>query len=545
MKKSIKKLFAFVLCLCIAFSCASVAFAADTQSEKCPIVFIPGFGQSETKVYDENGEYLGNVASFDLPGLNDVSGIIKQLLSPVVLSSITRSDKALSETVSSIMYDLFKPFALNDDGSYVYNRVVRRFNVPYSQLSEDDKTYVYNRVSLNSLEGYDDVRYFYTYDSFGSIKTAADGLHDYIHNVVLAQTGAEKIDLIPISQGGTVFIEYLDLYPEDAKYIRKVINMIPAFDGSEIVGDIVCDNVTIYDIDKLHEELLPALIGENDTAYMISCALRLALSSETLEKVLRCALDTAKDILITKSSMMWALCPADDYAAAKNTLLSDEKYSAVRAETERYDRARTAFPENLKKLMESGVTVHTIACYDEKYIVGDLFESADHNSDGLLCVSSPSLGATTSKLGETLGSDYVSPKTYCSNASHNHLSPDGMIDASTGCFPENTWYFKGVAHENVNHREDIKDFAARLITDDSITDVHSCPGYTQFIDPTELIASKVENNDGTVSYYDADGNYMYQEKISDDTDSSFSFWKIPYKMFNICFRILHKLGLSV
>lgn len=543
--KNMKRIIAVVLCFVLAFSCSAVAFAAEADSEKYPVVFIPGFGQSETKVYDENGEYLGDVASFDLPELENISSIVKKLLSPLVLSAISRGDKELSKAVSDVMYDIFKPYALNDDGSSVYKREVRRFNAAYSELSQEDKDYIDGKVSLNRLDkAYDEIRYFYTYDSFGSIETAARELHEYIHNVVLAQTSADKIDIIPISQGGTVFAHYLDLYPEDWKYIRKVVNMIPAFDGSEIVGDIMTDAVTIYDIDALHEELLPVLLGEEETAYIISIVLRLALSTKTTEKVLRTALDCARDILVTKSSSMWALCPSDDYETAKNTYFGDGKYSEVYSETERYAQSRRNLPSNLSALMESGVIVHTIAFYDGKYIVGDLFESVENNCDGLLSVSSSTLGATAAKRGQTLGENYVSPHTYCNDETHNHISPDLVIDASTGYLPENTWYFKGAEHEKANRREDVKDFATQLIINDSITDIYSYPGFSQFVDPEERVAAVEISDDGIISYYDAEGKFMYSEKKPQEKEDTFTFWKVPYFMLNTCFRILHSLGLD-
>lgn len=542
--KIIKKTLALVLSLIIICSLSSVCFAANGEQSLYPVLFIPGFGQSETKVYSEGGEYLGDVASFDLPGLNDVSSIVKEVITPVLLSSLTRKDVNLSQAVVDAMDDIFKPFSLNDDGSYVYKRVIRRFNKPYSELSKEDQAYIYSKISLNGLDkAYDDVRYYYTYDSFGSIETAAKELHEYIHEVILAQTNADKIDIVPISQGGTVFAMYLDMYPEDYKYIRKVVNMIPAFDGSEIVGDIMTDDVTIYDIDELHESILPSLLGENDTTYLISIALRLALSTDTLQEVLKAALNYAKSQLVVKSSAMWALCPSDDYEKVKEEYLSDAKYSTVYAETERYALARRNLVQNIETLMANGTVVHTLAFYNQKYLISDLIGSSKNNCDGLLAVSSPSLGATAAPLGNVLGSDYLT-NAVCTNQNHNHISPDQTVDASTGAFPENTWYIKNASHIAANSREDVKNFAAKLITDDTVTDIYSYEGYSQFIDFEDYIASS-KVVDGYNYYYDKDGNYMYKEKTESSTESGFSFWKIPYTLFNICFRILHSKGFGV
>lgn len=540
MKKSLKALLSLTLSLVLVLSFTAFSFAAH-ESSKTPVILIPGFGQSETKVYDENGEYLGDISSFELPGL-DVKKIVSSLAPSLASSAITRTDAGLSKKAQSVMRDIFKPFALNDDGSPVYNKVVRRFDKPYSELSYEEKSIVYSHVSLDGLLSYDDVRYYYTYDSFGSIKAAADGLHEYLHNVVLAQTGASKVNIVPISQGGTVLIQYLASYPEDYKYIKKIINMIPAFDGSQIVGDVMLDNVRIYDIERLHREILPYLL-DGDTAYQVSLALRFALSSKAQQQVLHAALDAAREMLVQKSTMMWALCPAESYEKAKDIWLSDERFSAVREEADAYDAARKALPATLRSLMESGVYVHIVASYDVGYFMAPLFGCYEDDADDLLSPSSPALGTTSAPFGKTLGENYVSPHTYCSNPAHNHISPDNKLDASTGQLPENTWYFKGVSHMSMNSREDIKDFTSELIMDDAITDIYSYPGYTQFTDPRDRVASsELSYNGKHILNYDENGNYLFYDKVEEPKDEKTSIWKLLYTATNFFFSFFSRLG---
>ncbi len=540
MKKSLKALLSLALSLVLVLSFTAFSFAAH-ESSKTPVILIPGFGQSETRVYDENGEYLGDISSFELPGL-DVKKIVSSLAPSLASSAITRTDAGLSKKAQSVMRDIFKPFALNDDGSPVYNKVVRRFDKPYSELSYEEKSIVYSHVSLDGLWSYDDVRYYYTYDSFGSIKAAADGLHEYLHNVVLAQTGASKVNIVPISQGGTILIQYLASYPEDYKYIKKIVNMIPAFDGSQIVGDVMLDNVRIYDIERLHREILPYLL-DGDTAYQVSLALRFALSSKAQQEVLHAALDAAREMLVQKSTMMWALCPAESYEKAKDIWLSDKRFSAVRAEADAYDAARKALPATLRSLMESGVYVHIVASYDVGYFMAPLFGCYEDDADDLLSPSSPALGTTSAPFGKTLGENYVSPHTYCSNPAHNHISPDNKLDASTGQFPENTWYFKGVSHMSMNSREDVKDFTSELIMDDAITDIYSYPGYTQFTDPRDRVASsELSYNGKHILNYDENGNYLFYDKVEEPKDEKTSIWKLLYTATNFFFSFFSKLG---
>ncbi len=546
MKNVLKKALSVFLALCVVFSLSAVCFAAH-EKEKTPVILIPGFGQSETKVYDDNGNYLGDISTFSLAGLETktlVKNVIKDLLVPLSASAITRSDAKLSEAVKKFMHELFKPFELNDDGTPVCNKKVHRFEKPYAELSKEEQQIIYSNVSLDSLSSYDSVRYYYTYDTFGSVKDAADGLHDYLHNIVLAQTKAQKVNLVPISQGGAVLVQYLASYPEDYKYIKKIVNMIPAFDGSQIVGDILLDNVRIYDIERVHKEILPAIL-DGDLGYELSLALRLALSSKTQEKVLKAALEEARDMLAKKSSMMWALCPAGSYEKARDLLLSDEKYAAVRAETEAFSAARKAFPQTLKKLMESGVDIHIIASYNMGYFMAPLFDCHKADADNLLAPSSATIGATAAPFGETLGENYVSPNTYCADKTHNHISPDNKIDASTGLLPENTWYFKSVSHMGMNGREDVKNFAGELIMDEDVKDIYTFPGHSQFTDPRDNIASSVTSSNGTrVSHYDKDGNYLFSESVKTDDGNKLSFWKILHTAVNALFSVFSKLSIK-
>lgn len=540
MKKSLKALLSLVLSLVLVLSFTAFSFAAH-ESAKTPVILIPGFCQSETKVYDENGEYLGDISSFDLSKL-DINKIVSSLATSIASSAITGSDAELSKKAQNIMRESFKPFSLNDDGSPVYNRVVRRFDKPYSRLSYEEKSIVYSHVQLDGLRSYDDVRYYYTYDSFGSIKAAADGLHEYLHNVVLAQTGASKVNIVPISQGGTVLIQYLASYPEDYKYIKKIVNMIPAFDGSQLVGDVMLDNVRIYDIERLHSEILPYLL-DGDTAYKVSLALRCTLPSKTQQQILHVLLDAVREMLVQKSTMMWALCPAESYEKAKDIWLSDERFSAVRAEADAYDAARKALPATLRSLMESGVYVHIVASYDVGYYLAPLFGCYEDDADDLLSPSSPALGTISAPFGKTLGENYVSPHTYCDNPAHNHISPDNKLDASTGQLPENTWYFKGVSHMGMNGREDVKNFTVKLVVDDAITDIYSYPGYTQFTDPRDRVASSKLSNDGTrIWNYDENGNYLFSDKVEEPKDEETSIWKMLYTATNLLFSLFSRLG---
>jgi hypothetical protein len=66
--------------------------------------------------------------------------------------------------------------------------------------------------------------------------------------------------------------------------------------------------------------------------------------------------------------------------------------------------------------------------------------------DSLVTVPVSSFGATCVNYGEQLPADYVQQRY----TEYNFMCPEWNIDASTGVFPFNTWYIKGLGHSKKN-----------------------------------------------------------------------------------------------
>lgn len=534
MKKTFKAVLSLALCLCIVLSCTAVCFAAQ-KKDLTPIIIIPGFGQSETIVYDENGNVLGDISEFTLEALK-TNELFKNLTDPKKLSSLIKSTPNLGQYLADVLFDMFKAFRRNADGTAIYKTEVRQFNKPYSEYTDEEREEVDKHINIKGVEEYDGIRYYFTYDTFGSFEESAESFHKFLNDVVLKQTGADKVNIVPVSQGGALFAGYLDLYKEDYKHIKKVVSMAPAYDGSVIVGDVLNDRIKIYDADYLDDTALPLLFGDlfggKAKGYAVSAVLRTLLSNKQQTEIIKKALRAVVESLALNNTMMWALCPNEDYESAKELLLADDAHASLRAETDRYFKARENLSYNLKTLMANGTVVHSICCYDVGCYLSYLFENGEKNADDLLAPSSSSLGATCADTGKTLGSDYVSPHTYCNDPAHNHISPDNVIDASTSVLPENTWYFKNVSHMALNNRHDVKGFAAELIKNDSITDVHSFPGQSQFVQLPEYTAVNGEN--GFIYYYDSNGSLAYSEKAKEqESNLNIVMSKLFYQFVNL------------
>jgi pimeloyl-ACP methyl ester carboxylesterase len=191
--------------------------------------------------------------------------------------------------------------------------------MPMSELPEDVKQEYYTFLPIQELSeivGEDDV-YYFGYDSLGDIMKETENLHHYIHDVVLPKSPNGKVKLCHISLGGTIAINYLETYPEDYELIKKMVFVIPAIDGSDVIGDLFTGNLSVfYDDNTLYEDLLVTLLGETPLAYFLNIVLRI-LPDDVLKSALSGLANGLVDIAAVRSTMLWALCPDAYYQEAR------------------------------------------------------------------------------------------------------------------------------------------------------------------------------------------------------------------------------------
>ncbi len=485
-----KKIISILLCLVMLFSCVTVAFAADGENTyvpaydtETPVVVLHGIGQNDTYILDENGNRIeddnGYVTGWPLE--IDVTALISTILPNFLYSVFTRQDNGLSDAMREGAYKFLPQIHKDNEGNYESAVEVPCYECPMSEMPKEVRERVYEMIPLRrcgQIIGEDNLFYF-GYDSLGDIQATTDRLHKYITEVVLPQTGASQVNLCPISLGGTVAVNYIDKYPEDHSLIKKMVYVVPAIDGSDIVGDVLTGNLSIYDDDTLYNKLLVTLMGDNFTTYLLNMVLRV-LPSNVLRQALIGLCEGAVEAAIRNTTQLWALCPTEYYPEAREKWLSDDEHAAIREKVDAFMRAREDFEENTASIIEKGGRVYDIVCYGL-----ELFPlTADYkttNSDGIIQSASTSMGATFAPLGSTLGENYVAAGTYCNNSSHNHISPDNVVDATTGLLPCTTWYFEGQSHEDLANNDVVLTLATELMTDDNMLDVYSNPvAYPQF-----------------------------------------------------------------
>lgn len=507
-RRIISLFLALVMLFSISASASSSGYVADYDTET-PVIIVHGMSQNNTYLVDENGNWIPDETGYVTawPFEIDVMPLVKRALPNLLASIATRKNIGLTDAIYEGTYNALSLVEKDNNGKYVNNVVVPCYEMPMSELPEDVKEEYYTFLPIQELSeivGEDDV-YYFGYDSLGDVMYETEKLHHYIHDVVLPKSPNGQVKLCHISLGGTIAINYLETYPEDYELIKKMVFVIPAIDGSDIIGDLLTGNLSVfYDDNTLYEDLFVTLMGETPLAYLLNMVIRI-LPDDVLKSALSGLANGLVDVAALRSTMIWALCPDAYYEEAKSIWLEgNDELAGILEDVEYFMNARKNFEKNLFALRDTGCEVFNVACYDV-----NLFplckEYRTKNADRVIHAESPAMGATFANLGETLGENYQAKGTYCNNPEHNHLSPDGVVDATTGLLPCTTWYFKAQAHEQLPENDVALQLAIRVMADNNMKDVYSNPAYPQF-------------NEGRLTYNSRNNIKAWEE--SDKTDIS-------------------------
>ncbi len=495
MKKKPISVIAFVLALIVAISgSASLAGAADDQAQiltecggncdKSPCIVIPGIFQCETFIYDENGEKAtnsdGNVLSapFFLDSTADIVKLaLKKALLPLLSLLVTQRDingacaNSLSEVIGEVLLGKVKSDA---NGNLPSSVRATKYETSVDLMSEHDRQYVLNTIPLQSYidKSNADHLYFFSYCSFDNIIKLGDELYELIEQVK-RETGHDKVNIVPISQGGTVANILLERHPDVVNSLDRIVYIVPALDGATTLGEIFAYGL-LDDDEALYSYMFPKLLGEDQTVgYLVNLLIRI-LPKDELNNILDVAVDTLIEDYIEYCTCLWALVPSGLYQQSADKYLSDPEDAEIRRQTDIYYNAQLNRKANISSAIAAGVEVFDIVDYnDYLYPIVDSWQSV--NSDGIIQLDSTSLGATSYGTNVKLPDNYTPQNPVCTNPEHNHIDPRRIVDASTGLLPESTFYFYNQNHERTASNDVILKLAIELMVDNNFTSIYSYP----------------------------------------------------------------------
>ena len=481
----------------LASACPVSAFATETDCggncEHSPVIVLPGINHSSTYVYDENDEpvtYNGNHIGSTLLILNEAAlstGAVAKLAASALATIGLQTNVCLDKVAYNLVSDIFKYQRCDENGNHVENLKTKRWNHSLEKMSKEDLEWTYRMVPMQALvnEIGEDHVYFFTFNLVGDPMDSADELDEYIE-MVREQTGHEKVTLLPVSLGGTILTAYLEKYGHDK--LDQIVNAVACLDGTDIVADFFAREWRLDDEYLYHQFMTNIFVeseGSPTLGYLINTLLHI-IPRSGVDALLSGAISGILDTLMLNCPQFWAMLPSYRYDALAERYLSDKP--ALKARTDSFQQARLNLKQNILDAVEDGVRVNSIAganldLGEEMYTYFNIVASAEKvNSDGIVNLSSTTLGATGAAGKNTLADVEYEKNTYCDNPEHNHVSPDNMVDTSTAVLPENTWVFLDQHHE-VGYNDVVLNLAKAIILGE-VTDVNDNPEmYPQYNGP--------------------------------------------------------------
>ncbi len=546
MKKSLKRVISLILCAAMLISVVAISGSAvvpETTNQdvkttcngecgNCPVIVLPGINHSPTYLYDENDEPVldgdGNHIGGTLLILN-LDGVLKHL--PKVLLSLLatlalQDNVLLDEAAYEVARAAFSYQQCDEKGNHIENLKTKRWNYPLSEFDKHEDGYdldwVYRMVPMKPLVDVigEDHTYFFTFNLVGDPMDSADELDAYI-DMVKAQTGHDKVNLLPVSLGGTILTAYLEKYGHED--IHAIVNAVACLNGTDLLADFYAREWNLSNEFFYHEFISNIFVESNGTGtlgYLINMLIRI-IPRAGVDALLTGAMSGILDAMMLNCPQFWAMVPSYRYNDLAKRYLSDN--AALKARTDAFQTARLNLKDNILAAVEDGVRVNFISGSnldfgEEMYTYFGIVASADkHNTDGIINLSSTTLGATGAAGDSTLGEGYKQKNPSKEYPDYNYVSPDNMVDVSTAVLPDNTWVFLDQYHE-VGDNDVVLNLAKALILEE-IDDVHSDPeNYPQFnyrvktkyvrrwrladayaVDRTNLTAEQIEKLDAAIA----------------------------------------------
>ncbi len=484
--KKMKKLLSVFMAVVMMLSCLSVLGYAK-EEEITPTIIVPGLFQSEFHYY-ENGEIAVDASGEPLAppffmevSLDFVGALVTEALLPIVAMLIRQEDKdqLAATAVADIIADLLLSKQQSDaNGNFVTDVRAAYYDHSFAELSEEQKTSVLGHFPV---EEYFDIAgeeylYIFNYVSTGNMIKTANELYDYIQ-FVKKDTGAKRVNLVPVSQGGSIANALMKIYNEKDISLKRDINRIvftvPALDGAALIGDSYRYGFTKGSY-EIYNTMFPSVLGyENYLGYIINIVFRLMPKAD-VDNLLDIVVDTLINDYMRYSTLMWGLCPSGDYEACRDMYLADEEMAEIRRQADWYYDAQLNSQRYILQAVLQGVEIFDIV--DTNVNLYQLAVSYDEiNADGMIHMSSTSMGAYSTGVYEVLPEDYVARRDCCFNENHNHEDPEGIVDARAGLLPDTTFYFSGQNHAETASNDVIMSLIIHLLTDESFTSVYSYP----------------------------------------------------------------------
>ena len=481
-----KKTVSVFLSLLLVFLGCVPALAAGASGGAVPTVYIVG-GNGGLK--NAEGEMVLPIETPEGYLGEAVKDCAADLAKALVLRT-PEAKEAYKEKLISWMAPIYEKVVLDRSGDPIGEYVVTNgwsadpFVIP--EVMPDYKT----------GDGYDLRRYEFYYDWRLDPFVNADRLEAYI-NAILRGTGAEKVNLLGRCEGGTILMAYLSAYGHEK--VNKVFFNTTASNGyilatAAFSGEMEFSsadinrflknnpNFSLDDLDlsslSMGDDLLALLKAMLDAS---SASPGIDLTGRLLDRFYTDLIrEILPDVLLVSYGTfpaVWAMVDNDHFDAALSYVFAgrEAEYAGLIERIVYYHENVSLKTEELLRACEAdGVEVGTVTKYG--YPAMPLYKESDLLSDGHALVRDVSFGATASTHTGALDEKYINRRV--SEGKGKYISADKKIDASTGMFPDTSWYIGNLEHQYFPYL--IDDLTQAFFVSDGMT-VDTDPAYPQFM----------------------------------------------------------------
>ena len=480
---TMKRIISLLLCAVLLFCCGAAAFAAE---DKTPVIVVSGMGSREMTVHDTGKRAFppatGNIVKGVFLGLGPI-------LSAILFGKGVLFDKYGADAI----YGMFSDLACDEDGksvkqidSVLFPDSVDHYRGVFESESKNECGFVRAVADAHGWEN----TYFFNYDWRMSPIDIAQDLNEMI-NFVKEKHGVRQVSLFAMSMGGCVLNAYLAQYGSSS--LKTAVYASTAFLGVEMVSALLSGKLFLntqailqYFVPFLQSANLSALAKIFGVAY--DAAEKDGM--DTVNGIMARTIAAVKDPMYQKIFRdtfarfpgVWSFVPAAEYeeckAYSKNyTTVSDafwekaDQMIAIQKDTQNM----------IEKARSAGTNIYIVGAYGFAGI--PVSEAYVNHTDMLIDTHLMTGNCAVAPFGKTLADVGYTTGGGCGNKSHNHLSTDGVIDASVGLLPEHTWIVKGMSHVEFAYDHETSDLGVWMVTSEKPVDIHTDARYPQF---TEL-----------------------------------------------------------
>lgn len=428
----------------------------------CPTIVVPGIGQSKSFEVDENGNRIKSAWPISF----DTESVKKKLIFPALRMMILRHDCGFTKALGREIGNALETVSCNHDGTPKRNIKVVSYEYPLSECTSDEKRFIYKMVPIQRISDVigENHTFYFSYNIFGQLTKTVEELDKFVE-MVKQKTGHDKVNILNASMGGSITTFYLSRYGHKGD-VNRVVGIVPAYDGSVLISDVLRKNINFDDYTNFFKILLGNKTGEN-IGKLVSM-----IPKKIVKKAVDTMLDSALETAVLNSETMWGVVPAEDYDDLRERFLSDDSHKKLREIADEACKIKKDFKSFLSRFPD--ISFYTLCGYDLS--MSDALKSTEISTDTVIHTYSCSMGATVADVGKTLSDDYVQKE----HNERNFISPDRKIDASCGALPYTTWYFKNMDHEASAKNDILLDVAKRILTDEAVKSIDDTPECPQF-----------------------------------------------------------------